>query len=1120
MPLLSANTSKIAKPLAEFSRLAAKKPFQVILFTLILTSIAYLHVIEYYVNGWNIDNKPLFSSAQSNFNLNSHSVYDSKDFFYDSSLNTFQELSDISTIETEKNGHQQKNYFSTIPNYYLTELQFQLDSNIVGNTNTDKSALPHIDDVVYETQNSKFVLQSTFQLPDEVVSNDSSKKWKLRPQKKKLLQIKQWIVNLYVLFQEKLHQSDPVDLFVLGSAYIGMFYTFVKLFMDMRKTGSKLWMAVFSLVNSGCALFLAIYLSLHILEKPVTLLSLIEGIPFIVIIIGFKHKIKLAEFTLKQYSQSGFGNKRNVPSIMVNHAMQQEGGRLIQDYFICIFSFLACALFTQHLSILHNFSVLAAMILTLDLILTSTFFCSVLSLKLEINMIHRSTTIEQALEEDGILDQTAGIVAEQDLISENASFFTSNTIITFFKLLVTVAFVGLNFYNFAYRWTYESFTSIYKSDSNGSSMGMAGQSAKEYYQVLQILKSTVFDKDCIVSIVPTQYYEKTKLMYHVEDYIILIIHYISLAIRDKFISKFVFLCFCISVSINIYLLNTARIHTSITVKKYITKKNNKKLSSSSSANKATSSANKKPITNATMTTTTTTSSSSSSSSSSNKSVVSQAEEKPKLLKKSSSSSSLETFDPIYELEDVEDEIVRPLSDLEKLMKSGQLRSLNNQEVVSLVTNGKLPLYALEKQLADTTRAVVVRRKALSKLANAPVLETEVLPYKYYDYDRVFGACCENVIGFMPLPVGIIGPLVIDGVSYHIPMATTEGCLVASAMRGCKAINSGGGVVTVLTKDGMTRGPCVRFPSLQRSGACKIWLDSEEGQAKIKKAFNSTSRFARLQHIQTALAGDLLFVRFRTTTGDAMGMNMISKGVEYSLKMMIEELGWEDMEIVSVSGNYCMDKKPGAINWIEGRGKSVVAQAIIPKLTVEKVLKSDVKALVELNISKNLIGSAMAGSVGGFNAHAANLVTAVYLALGQDPAQNVESSNCITLMKETGNGDLQISVSMPSIEVGTIGGGTILGPQGSMLDLLGIRGPHPTSPGSNARQLAKIVACAVLAGELSLCSALAAGHLVQSHMIHNRAKAPPSTSVESGKSAEKTPQELETLKKGSVTCIKS
>ncbi|GMF04378.1 unnamed protein product [[Candida] boidinii] len=158
------------------------------------------------------------------------------------------------------------------------------------------------------------------------------------------------------------------------------------------------------------------------------------------------------------------------------------------------------------------------------------------------------------------------------------------------------------------------------------------------------------------------------------------------------------------------------------------------------------------------------------------------------------------------------------------------------------------------------------------------------------------------------------------------------------------------------------------------------------------------------------------------------MNMISKGVEFALKYMIEECGFEDMDVISLSGNYCIDKKPAAINWIEGRGKGIVAEARIPKETVQKTLKSDVDALVELNIDKNLVGSAMAGSVGGFNAQAANLVTAIYLATGQDPAQNVESSNCITLMKKLPNGDLSISVSMPSIEVGTIGGGTVLDPQ--------------------------------------------------------------------------------------------
>ncbi|EGY15315.1 3-hydroxy-3-methylglutaryl-coenzyme A reductase [Verticillium dahliae VdLs.17] len=438
---------------------------------------------------------------------------------------------------------------------------------------------------------------------------------------------------------------------------------------------------------------------------------------------------------------------------------------------------------------------------------------------------------------------------------------------------------------------------------------------------------------------------------------------------------------------------------------------------------------------------------------------------------------------------------RSFPELDKMLAEKRAPEMTDDEIVAMSMRGKIPGYALERTLKDFTRAVKIRRsiisqtKATSDITN--VLERSKLPYEHYNWERVFGACCENVIGYMPLPVGVAGPLVIDGVSYFIPMATTEGVLVASTSRGCKAINSGGGAVTVLTGDGMTRGPCVSFETLERAGAAKIWLDSEAGHGVMKKAFNSTSNFARLQSMKTAIAGTKLYIRFKTTTGDAMGMNMISKGVEHALDVMMSE-GFEDMNIVSVSGNFCIDKKPAAINWIDGRGKSVVAEAIIPADVVRDVLKSDVDTLVELNISKNLIGSAMAASVGGFNAHAANIVAAIFLATGQDPAQVVESANCITIMQNL-RGSLQISVSMPSIEVGTLGGGTILEPQSAMLDMLGVRGPHPTTPGENARRLARIVAAATLAGELSLCSALAAGHLVKAHMQHNRS-APPTRST--------------------------
>lgn len=186
---------------------------------------------------------------------------------------------------------------------------------------------------------------------------------------------------------------------------------------------------------------------------------------------------------------------------------------------------------------------------------------------------------------------------------------------------------------------------------------------------------------------------------------------------------------------------------------------------------------------------------------------------------------------------------------------------------------------------------------------------------------------------------------------------------------------------------------------------------------------------------------------------------------------------------------CTDKKPAAINWILGRGKSIVVEAIIPEKIVKSVLKSTVYDMIEVNKQKNHIGSAMAGSVGGFNAHAANIVTAVFLATGQDPAQNVESSNCITIMEYADDGSsLHMSVTMPSIEVGTVGGGTHLPAQAGCLDICGVRGASKGTdslPGDNARSLAMIVGSAVLAGELSLIAALAANHLVKSHMEHNR-----------------------------------
>lgn len=849
--------------------------------------------------------------------------------------------------------------------------------------------------------------------------------------------------------------AENFDIALMSIAYFAMIYTIAKVFIDMRDGGSNFWLAFCTIVSSAFAFIFALATTTKVLGVKVSLLAMTEGIPFLTAIIGFKHKISVAKVIMRARS-----THQDVRSI-VSSAIGNHSVSLLRDYLLVIGALLAAIVYTGEMSGLRNFCILSSVLLAYDLLLVYTFYAAVLALKVEINRARRTHELKSALEEEGIsslVAQDVAVRASEDDYPEEPSFSSSTSS---FKVAMVGLFVGVHAFYIGSSWLYGSSAVDISIDPRALSISAADH-------------ITIGAHGTVVTLLAPKAYAPLGLLVTVEDFVVALLLKISEAIQDNIVSKFLLFGFAISVFSNVYFLNATRVQRTTThrlIEEEISRPKKEKVSKSI---------------------------------------------KPSESYESDTEESSSTEGTINIAPSVKD---RPLDECVSRMKDGKVRELNNNEISSLVVAGKLPLYALEKQLQNNLRAVIVRRKAIAKLANAPILNTDKLPYAHYDYDRVFGACCENVIGFMPLPVGVAGPLIIDGKPIHIPMATTEGCLVASAMRGCKAINAGGGVQTILTQDGMTRGPCVSFPSLARAGACKIWLDSEEGQKTIKKAFNSTSRFARLQHVKTALAGTLLFIRFKTTTGDAMGMNMISKGVEHSMKYMTEECGWSDMSVIAVSGNYCTDKKPAAINWIEGRGKSVVAEARIPAEVVKLVLKSDVDALVELNVSKNLVGSAMAGSVGGFNAHAANLVTAVYLACGQDPAQNVESSNCITLMNKVDGGDLQISVSMPSIEVGTIGGGTILEPQGAMLDLLGVRGPHPTSPGENSRRLACIIASAVLAGELSLCSALAAGHLVQSHMQHNRKGAAPAPAAAAAP-AKADKKEVERLTEGSVTCIKS
>ncbi|KAJ1359484.1 hypothetical protein KIN20_018238 [Parelaphostrongylus tenuis] len=423
-----------------------------------------------------------------------------------------------------------------------------------------------------------------------------------------------------------------------------------------------------------------------------------------------------------------------------------------------------------------------------------------------------------------------------------------------------------------------------------------------------------------------------------------------------------------------------------------------------------------------------------------------------------------------------EQTIKSLDEILQEWDSG--KALSAFDALRLVKRGIVKCRELESRL-DAETAIFVRRSCV-----APGILNH-LPYQNYDYKYVTNSCCENVIGYMPLPVGVAGPVPINGHEFYIPMATTEGALVASTNRGCSAIKRSGGVSAHVIDEKMTRAPVVKFPKASDAFALKKWLMVPKNFAIIKAEFESTSRFTQLQRVEVAIDGNLAFVRFVASTGDAMGMNMVSKGSSLAMQLLKQQ--FPSMELLALSGNYCVDKKAAAINWIEGRGRSVVADCTLPAGVVVSVLKTTPKKMAEAAQSKLQSGSARAVCIGGSNAHAANIVAAIFLATGQDPAQVVSSSMCSTRMEETSEGDLYVSCTMPCVEVGTVGGGTILRPQNECLQMLSCAGPSITTAGEHANRLAEIICSTVLAGELSLMAALVTDQLVSSHMKLNRSR---------------------------------
>ena len=395
--------------------------------------------------------------------------------------------------------------------------------------------------------------------------------------------------------------------------------------------------------------------------------------------------------------------------------------------------------------------------------------------------------------------------------------------------------------------------------------------------------------------------------------------------------------------------------------------------------------------------------------------------------------------------------------------------MNKEEIIEKLLAGEMKLYQIDNFTENATEALDIRREFIEKHSG---IELNQIANYTLDMELAFAKNIENPIGTVQIPIGVAGPLKINGEhakdEFFVPLATSEGALLASVNRGCSAITASGGANARVIGDKMTRAPAIKTESVVESVKVKQWFEDKFDE--LKEIAESTTRHGKLVKIDPIIiVGNYVYPRFVYSTGDSMGMNMVTIATEKVLAKLHEDLG---VHALALSGNLCVDKKPAAINIVEGRGKTVVADILIPEAIVRAKLKTTAKAIEEVNTAKNLIGSAAAGSM-AFNAHFANMIGAIFLATGQDEAHVVEGSLGITTAEDR-DGDLYFSVNMPDLPIATIGGGTRLETANEGLQIIDCAGS------GKVNKFAEIVISTVMAGELSLIAAISAGHLAKAH----------------------------------------
>jgi hydroxymethylglutaryl-CoA reductase (NADPH) len=337
---------------------------------------------------------------------------------------------------------------------------------------------------------------------------------------------------------------------------------------------------------------------------------------------------------------------------------------------------------------------------------------------------------------------------------------------------------------------------------------------------------------------------------------------------------------------------------------------------------------------------------------------------------------------------------------------------------------------------------------------------------------------EGFVGLACIPIGIVGPVRVEGAvargDFYVPMATTEGALVASYNRGAKVIGASGGARTLGTLARVSRAPAFVFATVHAAATFARWVETQADALRGVTA--TTTRHGRLETVEATVVGNQVHLDCAFTTADAAGQNMVTFATEAVCRAILAKSPLRPRSWF-LEGNFSGDKKATARSLLGARGRRVSAEVVVPRDVVRRECHVSPELMAEYSRVAT-VGAMQSGAIGA-QGHYANALAAIFIACGQDVACVAEAAVGITRVELADRGDLYASVTLPNLIVGTVGGGTDLPTQRECLAMLGCAGA------GGAPKLAEICAATVLAGEISLVAALAAGEFAAAHARYGR-----------------------------------